>query len=218
MRPQDKEVFGDAATSLNLWILVRRTNPASLKYIGKHGFTPKPLNCKAKTADLGKAAGLVVDASLHKTSFRPAKLESAMRIWKEFAKKHLGRDGFDVETSESSAYYGCLTLNGKYIHGDYDLYDIIIPGQERGNLVAMEEMLGQPHRRGPKVLQVQKYINERIGVEMVQHGYEAGFADHSQQSIDVFGPGGEETTILNEFSVRGWYRDKFKGRQTLPVK
>ena len=65
MRPTDKRVFLDAARQLQLWILVRRTNPASLRYIGLPGYLPKPIDCKAKTADLNqgryRVAGLVVD-------------------------------------------------------------------------------------------------------------------------------------------------------------
>lgn len=50
---------------------------------------------------------------------------------------------------------------------------------------------------------------------MVQHGGEAQYTDHSEQAIDAFGPKGEETTILNEFSVRAWYHERFMGRPTL---
>jgi len=34
---------------------------------------------------------------------------------------------------------------------------------------------------------------------------EAQCADHSEQSIDAFGPNGEDITIPNEISVRYWY-------------
>jgi hypothetical protein len=50
---------------------------------------------------------------------------------------------------------------------------------------------------------------------MIQHGGEAQYKDHSEQSIDAFGPNGEDVTILNEFSVRGWYDKTFGGRKTL---
>ena len=75
--------------------------------------------------------------------------------------------------------------------------------------------LGQPHMRGPKLLAIEKFINGRIGSPMVQHGGEAQYADHSEQSIDAFGPNGEDATILNEFSVRGWYETIFRGRKAL---
>ncbi len=221
MRTQDKRVFADAARTLNLWILVRRTNPASLQYIGVAGYTPKRIDCKAKTADQDsgayRVAGLVVDAEIHERTFRPGKLQSAEKCWQEFVGEFIGKPGspYAVDLNAKSPRYGCVTLNGKYIHGDYDLYDIIIPDQARRNLAAVETLLGKPHMRGPRLLQVQRFINQRIGVEMVQHGGEAQYADHSEQSIDVFGPQGEECTILNEFSVRGWYENQFGGRRTL---
>jgi hypothetical protein len=215
MRPEDKKIFAEAASNLKLWILVRRTNPESLKYIGKPGFTPKRIDCKAKTADIGKAAGLVVDAEVHRLAFKPAKTESAMKAWRDFKATQLGRGGYSVDRKQGSPFYGCVTFNGRYIHGDYDLYDIIIPGQEQRNLAAVEELFGQPHRRGPRLYQVMEFVNTRIGAPMLQHGGEAQYADHSEQAIDAFGPDGEQCTILNEFSVRGWYQERFKGRQTL---
>jgi hypothetical protein len=38
---------------------------------------------------------------------------------------------------------------------------------------------------------------------MIQHGGEAQNADHLQQSI--YGPSGEDVTILSEFSICDWY-------------
>jgi hypothetical protein len=73
IRPQDVEAFRDAARQFKVHILVRRTNPASLRYIGRKGFIPKPVDCKPKTADydvvlpdglVTKCAGLVVDPTL----------------------------------------------------------------------------------------------------------------------------------------------------------
>ena len=99
MRLNDKKIFLQVAQELKLWILVRRTNPASLQYIGRAGYAPKSIDCKAKTAD--------------------------------------------------------------------------------------------------------------------QHGGEMQYADHSDQAIDAFGPNGEDVTILNQFSVRGWYQERFQGRKSL---
>jgi hypothetical protein len=80
---------------------------------------------------------------------------------------------------------------------------------------AMKPLLGQPHRRGAKVLTVQNFVNAGIGSPMIQHGGEGQYADHSEQSIDAFGPNGEDVTILNEFSVRSWYEKRFGGRKVL---
>jgi hypothetical protein len=217
MRPQDKLVFLEAARHFQCWILVRRTNRASLPYIGQARYTPKRIDCKAKTADRDvppyKLAGLVVDPTIHPDAFNPAKSQKARNAWENMG-AFVG-SVYTVDRDPKSQHYGCLMLHGSYIHGDYDLYDIIDVTQPHRNLAAVETLLGQPHRRGPKVTQVEEYINSRIGTPMIQHGGEAQYADHSEQAIDAFGPNGEDVTILNEFSVRGWYAQKFGGRAAL---
>lgn len=99
MRTQDVAVFRAAAKHFDLWILVRRTNPAALPYIGLNGYVPKPLDCKAKTADRNvivpdqtaakKTAGLVVDPTLpgFETAFdKSGKAHSAAAEWANFKK------------------------------------------------------------------------------------------------------------------------------------
>ncbi|MCC6343817.1 MAG: hypothetical protein IT166_16560 [Bryobacterales bacterium] len=217
MRPSDKRIFLDAAAHFQVWILVRRTNPASLRYVGQAGYTPKRIDCKAKTADIDippyTLAGLVVDPRIHPRAFKPGKESKALAAWK--AMEPLIGHTYKVDEDRNSKHYGCLRLDGNYIHGDYDLYDIIDISQPRRNLAAVETLHGQPHRRGAKLLAVQQYVNERMGTPMVQHGGEAQYADHSEQAIDAFGPNGEDVTILNEFSLRAWYEQRFGGRQTL---
>jgi hypothetical protein len=219
MRPQDKKVFTAAAShpAIKCWILVRRTNPAALKYVGLPGFTPKRIDCKAKTADLGDKAGLVVSPKLDGSAFSEGKRGKAFQCWEEFESGVLNvlQSGYNIDIDKSSARYGCVRLGADYVYADYDLYDIIDPLHAQRNLAAVEMLLGQAHRRGPKFYAVQKFVNSQIGAPMVQHGGEAQYADHSEQAIDVFGPSGEHCTILNEFSVRGWYRERFHGRRTL---
>ncbi len=222
MRPQDRKTFCDAAHDLQFWILVRRTNPASLKYIGQAKYVPKPIDCKAKTADKdgksSKLAGLVADPTLCPEAFGALKLTKAKDIWSKFVvEQRIGNGGarYAVVTDSKSQHYGAVTLQGSFVHGDYDLYDIIDPEQAFRNLAAVETLLGQPHMRGPNFGKVQQFVNTRIGAPMVQHGGEAQYTDHSEQSIDAFGPAGEDVTILNEFSVRAWYKERFDGRKNI---
>lgn len=218
MRPTDKQIVLQAAREMNLWILVRRTNPASLQYIGRPGYTPKPIDCKAKTADRNvgqcQSAGLVVDPTVQPFAFSPGKLEKALREWRMHSQEMLGSGRYTVDNSDARTY-GFVKLKGEYLHGDYDLYDIIDPEQANRNLASVESLLGQPHMRGPNLYRVQNFVNAKIGVPMVQHGGEMQYADHSDQSIDVFGPSGEDVTILNQYSIRHWYENQFQGRQTL---
>jgi hypothetical protein len=120
-----------------------------------------------------------------------------------------------VDMNRQSRHYGCLQLKGHYVHADYDLYDIIDVDAPTRNLAAVETLLGQPHRRGAHLLAIQKFINSRIGLPMVQHGAEAQYADHSQQAIDTSARTARTLPILNEFSVRAWYETVFGGRKTL---
>jgi hypothetical protein len=63
-------------------------------------------------------------------------------------------------------------------------------------------LLAQPHCRALEVFAMQEFIDFRIASPMIPHGGEAQFSDHSEQSIDAFGPNGEDVTTLDEFSVR----------------
>ena len=228
MRPQDKPVFLAAARHFQLWILIRRTNIESLRYIGRPNFVPKPLDCKVKTADSNvgglEIAGLVIDPTVHPHAFdKPAKKARACDIWRKFGPAMVQSGRYSVEFDSASPHYGCLKLSGKYIHGDYDLYDIIDPVQPYRNLALVRMRLGQVDRRGANFHKVQRFVADGIGCEMIQHGGEAQYpgdqhekeqGQHLQESIDAFGPNGEDVTILNEYSINQWYDERFMGRKT----
>ena len=221
MRPQDRLAFSQAARQYGLWILVRRTNPASLRYVGLAGYVPKPIECKAKTADLdvngGQLAGLVADPNLCRSAFRPTKIETALRCWQQLVdEQHVGKPGalYTVVTDKASPKYGALQLKGSFIHGDYDLYDVIDPSQAYRNLAAVETLSGQPHMRGPNFYKVQHYVNGLIGSNMVQHGGAIQYSDHSDEDIDAFGPEGEDCTVLR-VAIPAWYAQKFEGRKPI---
>ena len=215
MRPADRNVFKNCAAQLNLWIIVRRTNPESLQYVGVEGFVPKRIDCKAKTADIGPQAGLVVSPELLPGAYTREKKAKALKSWEDFGEvlqNSLG--GYSVDTRPDSPRFGCLLLDGKCIHGDYDIYDIIIPEHARRNLRAVESLLGQSHMRGPRFFQVRDFINQAIGSPMVQHGGEFQYTDHSEQLLDVFGPGPSDERLINgEAAAYLWYRDRFDDRQ-----
>jgi hypothetical protein len=192
-----------------------------LQYVGRSGYIPKPIECKAKTADTDvgqyRIAGLVIDPGRHPGSaFQGSKHGRAVECWQGFAAEHgigpTGRSGgpYAVDLDKSSQHYGCVTLNGRYIHGDYDLYDIILLSHPRGNLAAVETLRGQRNMRGPRWTPIMRYINQRIHSDMVQHGGQAQYADHSDEIVDGFGPHGDHITLLNEQAIRSWYRDKFQ--------
>lgn len=155
MRPRDVHWFRVAANTHNVHILVRRTNEGSLQYIEIRGYTPKPIDCKAKTADndvvikerFVRSAGLVVDPHVvGPEAFRGGKYQPALEKWVAFMRsakrmetgdgseiiKQPGRPGFyRVDMDESSKHYGCLMLcshrpdRSSYLHSDYDLFAVI---------------------------------------------------------------------------------------------
>ncbi len=138
IRPIDVDVFKAAALAFNHIILVRATNTASLQYIGNKNMYPKPIDCKAKTADcdavisfasrhiFSKTAGLVVDPTLvGAKAFKDGKYDKAMEAWNDFLKdktpeekkaKVYRRRGaasgcYAVDLDITSEYYGCLMIS-----------------------------------------------------------------------------------------------------------
>jgi len=244
MRPGDAAAFRDAAVKVDCWILVRETNPASLPYIALADYVPKPIDCKPKTADKNadgkKLAGLVIVPGFHPDAFSTAKKIEAVEEWASFLLKSgispctdarlspsdrardeawrlmQARREYSVDVDVNSKHYGCLKLNGKWIHGDYDLKDIVVVGHERAQLALISTLRGQPHMVGPRLKRVQDLVNPRIGKPMVQHSGSAQFQDHKDELIDVFSPRGEHDQLPNLAAIKAWY-DKMQ-RPVIDVK
>ena len=130
---KDVSVFKLAANAFNHIIIVRATNARSIPHICKYDCTPKPLDCKPKTADKDgflfgqtiKCAGFVVDPTLLPNVFNSAeKLTDARKCWSKFIRRTAGittssnvipRDDeagfFIVDTYKHSPNYGCLMLS-----------------------------------------------------------------------------------------------------------
>jgi len=211
IRSEDKKVFAAAAVHISVYILVRGTNKASLDYIPNPLFIPKPIDCKAKTADKGSLAGLVVHPKTE-GAFSDTRREKAEK-WIAMLPAR-----YTIE-EDNAEYRGCVKLAGKYIHGDYDLKGIVLPGQEFRVLSLVTESLGQDARRGPKFYEVQEFVNSAIGKPMVQHGAEDEYLDHStdlEETIFVFFPEEKQPKLLRgPAETRAWYERELKGRKPL---
>ncbi len=120
---QHIDVFKDVSRKLGLFILVRRTNPESLKFINYPGFVPKPLLCKPKTADRNiewrvegcyrqiNCAGLVVNPfMLGQAAFSTwEKCKNAMDTWRKYwGSPENVPEGFLIQNDMHSSYYGCI--------------------------------------------------------------------------------------------------------------
>ena len=143
LRRDDVAVFAAAAEVFDHIIIVRATNVKSLGYIGQKGFTPKPIDCKPKTADQDcfvpdvnifvECAGLVVDPTLvsYAAYSSDKKRRKARESWVSFLqgktaeetarrtfRRRASKGFYSVDTLKTSRYYGCLMLSSQDMPSD----------------------------------------------------------------------------------------------------
>lgn len=120
-----------------------------------------------------------------------------------------------VDINPASPHFGCLQLktsgiDWSYIHGDYDLKDVIVAGKETDNRRAEGKLDGvknfTPMLYDREFENIRKALNARIGVEMVQHGAEAQFAWHGDEPITVAFPDGRHLLLYDAVTVQSWYQ------------
>jgi len=121
-----------------------------------------------------------------------------------------------VDIDPASEYFGCLQLKTdvipwSYIHGDYDLKDVIVLGHEQVNLRSEGKIDGvvnfSPILTNVSFDTIQTRINAIIGTDMVQHGSEAQFAWHGDEAITVIYPDWRFLILASAGTVQGWYQD-----------
>ena len=254
-----RKIFFQVARALKVWILVRATNPESLKFIGSDypDIVPKPLQCKPKTAECGPHAGLVVCPHLLANAFSPARLDKAINTWDSWARNWLTErmkaslnskpdptqpidfmkrlypgistiglpTGFGIVEDQRHMRYGCLVLlNGgrvNYIHGDYDLYDVVDPANPLDIERFFRSVNGSQSAYGRKTGEVQRLLNQQLGADMVQHGEDLGwYGSHSDDMILAFSPdtpGDSGLVIIHSFgqgtrSIERIFKEVFSGR------
>lgn len=220
IRQCDDAIFAQVAKDEKVWILVRATNIHSLRYIGKTGFLPKPVDCKAKTADQGGAkAGLVVSPRLDGEAFSEDRLEKAKKSWGDFAgeKGDSMPSGYSVEKTPGPMF-GCLKYNDCFLHGDYDLYDVIDPNDPLGSVRLIKRVRDKDVSYSPKSLRVQRALNAKFPSRMVQHGDQLSWGEHTEDLIYAYPPEGA-SFIINLFqrgassaAIEDFYRQLFPGR------
>ena len=119
-----------------------------------------------------------------------------------------------VDVDPGSERFGCLQISGGqipwvYIHGDYDLKDVIVVGSERDNRRAEGTLDGvknyTPILQGLEFDTVQTALNHLMGVDMVQHGAEAQFAWHGDEPITIAYPDWRHLILLSAETVQSWY-------------
>lgn len=248
MRGQDAEVFAEAAKWFGVYILVRATNPSSLEFIDKKGYSAKRFECKAKTADFDvvingtvyKTAGLVVDPNIvGHGAYKGGKHEKAVKAWSDFwafpaqgiydaegkptVTYYPGGGTYGVQMDPAHPHYGCVMFSSNslisaatYIHGDYDLYAIVNAKSPLDEVVfARDEWAAGDHFRSKELLDVQTFVNRRLGRPMVLHGDQEKFSPHTEDEAYVFFPDGRPVaTLKNKSEIEKFYRVTFPGRPT----
>lgn len=215
------EAFSGDKTFPLACILVRDTNVNSLKYIHDSRYRPKPIECKAKTANAHghPLAGIVVSPYLVPEAFRPGSLLNAKTEWRNFEKVMRSRSGWSIV--QEGEHRGSVQYRSRYLHGDYDLFDLIPvrksdldssnrlkPNIKVGHLASLDKMNGQDSFMGWGVSKLKRFVMKEIRVDMVQHGGSMQYvsdADEWEKDIHVFVPDGKQgkyklcKDVKNEF-------------------
>lgn len=122
-----------------------------------------------------------------------------------------------VDVDPHSPRFGCIQLKRyglewSYIHGDYDLKDLIVVGYEtlnernEGTLDGVKNFTPRLPM-GMEFAEIRDALNREVGVEMVQHGAEAQFAWHGEEPITVVYPDWRFEILADEVTVQGWYEN-----------
>jgi len=185
-----------------------------------------------------EVAGLVVDPTLEgfHRAFNPGKLIEAKEEWKKFkplvapdmltphgkaAYTYMPKGKFyAVQLDKKNKHYGCVMFSSSsllsaanYIHGDYDLYDIVPADNPKENIVYEGMRLDVPHNRGKRFFDVQHFLNRRMGAPLVLHGSQSKWKSHTDEPIDFFCPNGEVREAININQIQELYQTVFMGRQ-----
>lgn len=121
-----------------------------------------------------------------------------------------------VDIDPESVHFGCLQLRKEgipwsYVHGDYDLKDVIVLGHEQDNRRSEGVLDGvknfTPQLYGITFDTVQNELNKLMGIEMVQHGAEAQFAWHGDEPITVAYPDWQFKVLMSAGTVQSWYQE-----------
>ena len=212
MLHRHKEIFFNIAQQFNCWIGVREPNELADRWVEQPRYIAKPLSCKPKTADNANdkvGGGLVVNPLLRPQAFTDGSREDAIKIWKKFLIPFSRfnppffqrRTAFKPETLqerfalklpegyrciEDGKKKGLVTLDGCFIHADYDLMTILqADGQGNRSATSIDQT---------KVLAktVVPILNNRFGFKLIQHGSEmewrGGIGARDSEDIWWFGP------------------------------
>lgn len=217
-------VAQQVAIGAGVWIVARQTNRESFKYVGQTGYTAKDITCKPKTADrnnafppagdrAGETAGLVTSPRLCPTSFTRDRLQTALEEWQKF-ERILDNDHYGYSVHLGDKHHGCLKREGKFIHGDLDLFDVINPQMVRDEKIFDEKIEGHTNKFTVLGRHIGDQINELLPAPMVLHGGQAQYGAFLDEGLFVFAPHGQRQPfeLMSRIQARLWYKTRWPGR------
>ncbi len=206
MREDHKQVLKKAARKFACEIVVRESNEHSCQYIGRNGYKPKPIWCKAKTANRSghKSARLVVNPFKVREAFLRKNRWKAEVEWRKFERQVLQqRLGFMVCDIPDNGRYGCVLHHGNYLYSDYDLMSVTplsggqpvvktIPPEEGKHLSNSIRTMAYTDHTTDLEREINIFFRQRTGIAMIQHGAEQNLEDHepTPQTCYVIRPDG----------------------------
>jgi hypothetical protein len=138
--------------------------------------------------------------------------------WAEWSVERTGKLATDwkwrVDVDPESTHFGAVQLQKTpgpwwYIHGDYDLKDVLVLGSEGVNQRNEGTRDGvknfTPELPGRDWITVRDALNRATGIDLVQHGAEAQFAWHGDEPITVIYPDWRFEILGNAAAVQSWY-------------
>ena len=172
-----------------------------------------------KLTIVSSSAGLVANPHILEDAYDRERHEKVKKTWDEFASEYLGaqgKEGYEVDMNPKSNHYGCLMKNKKWVHGDLDLFDVIMvdrfTGQAKNGHDIFPEKGSVNTYRSPTRLAGEK-INNLLGTRMVHHGAHIIFKGFESEGLDVFAPDGRLFELPNIFSALQWFSLRWPDRK-----
>jgi hypothetical protein len=130
-----------------------------------------------------------------------------------------GSTGFQLLPDRDIDRHALSTLprGCAYIHGDYDLYALVHKDNPAQRAPRDGEFEGEAHSYGQNWKAFEALVRSQISLDMIQHGSQEHFVDHTDETVDMFCPTAERS--LWHVKVEGakaldrLYREAFGGRE-----
>lgn len=188
MTEHHRQVFFAVTEQCRCWIGVREPNALADRWIPIGTCVPKPVACKAKTADdpAFPYGGLVVDPTVLPQAFLLLTRVRALKKWRDFLKWGLP-GGYTV--TQEGREKGLVRYMGRPMFADYDLMALVRSNEAGERLPTGDDEIRTLFARvGPA-------LNEGFGVPMIQHGpeFDPDFGElgaGEREWVLWFGPGG----------------------------